>query len=89
MLKYQFLHLVKSNEEFIKSVDFPLFYMIILQRPKLLVKYISKAKYAINIREVRCFLSYLSKYDIFDQIKVLEYGKRLFKVFYSCERDSV
>ena len=63
-------------------------HMFVLQDPSLLVNYLHKARYTTNLREMRCFLSFLSKYEIFDQMKVLEYAKRLFKVLYQCERDS-
>lgn len=45
--------------------------MFILQRPELLVRYVCKARYLLNVREIRCFLSFISKYEVFDQIKVL------------------
>ena len=62
--------------------------MLILQSPSLFANYIHKTRYITNLREVRCFLSFLSKYEIFDSMKVLEYSKRLFKVLYDCEKDS-
>lgn len=62
-------------------------HMLLLQSPALLATYLHRARYVVNIREVRCFLSFLSKYDIFEPTYVLEYGKRVFRVLYEAERD--
>ena len=41
-----------------------------------------KTRYVSNIREMRCFLSFISKYEVFDQPKLLEYSKRAFRILF-------
>lgn len=47
-----------------------------------MVKYIALNKFWLNLKEVRSFISHLCKYEAYDQIKLLEFGKRMFKLLY-------
>lgn len=51
--------------------------------PYVLVKYIYCCRFVLNIKDFRCFLSYIIKEDIFDKLKTLEFGKRLFFMIFS------
>ena len=76
----QLTHLLHSNDDFAKSVDLIIFHLLLLKEPVLLIRYVQLNRYTLNLKEVRSFFSHLCKYEAFDTIKVIEFGKRLFKV---------
>ena len=82
----QFTHLLRCQEDFMKSPDILLMHLIVLHDPFLLLRYIDVNRYTINFKEVRAFFSFLSKFELFDCVKVLEFGKRVCKVLYEHER---
>ena len=65
-----------------KSIDILIYHIIIIQEPSVLINYLHLNKYQLNLKELRAFLSHLSKYETYDPIKVLGFGKRIFKAIY-------
>lgn len=57
-------------------------FVMLVNDPYVLVKYFYSNRYKINIKNFRCFLSYLIREDVFSKINVLEFGKRLFYIVY-------
>lgn len=57
-------------------------FIILVNDPYVLIKYLYQNRYKINIKLFRCFLSYLVKENIFHKVYVMEFGKRLFYVIY-------
>ena len=51
-----------------------------VQNPYALAKYIFNKRYTINYKLLRSFLSYVIKEEIFDALKVLEFGRRIFNI---------
>lgn len=72
-------HLVKCKEEF-NTFEFSLLFIILTQQPFALGKYIFCRRYRSNYKVIRSFLSYVIKEEIFDSIRVLEFGRRLFNI---------
>lgn len=46
--------------------------------PNVLVKYVYINRNTINLKHLRCFMSYMIKEDLFAKTNLLEFGKRMF-----------
>lgn len=69
----------KNREEFGK-IQFNFLFMIMTNSPYLVAKYMVCNKKFITLKNIRVFLTYLSKEDILNPYAVLEYGRRLFLI---------
>jgi hypothetical protein len=72
-------HIVRTKEEF-GRFEFNLLFIILTQNPYALTKYIFCKRYEINYKVMRSFLSYVIKEEIFDSLRVLEFGRRVFNI---------
>lgn len=62
--------------------EYYIMYIILVNDPYVLAKYLYSNIYKISIKTLRCFLSFLIKEDLFSKNNVLEFGKRLFFIIY-------
>ena len=69
----------KNREEFGK-IQFNFLFMIMTNSPYLVAKYMVCSKKFMTLKNIRVFLTYLSKEDILNPYAVLEYGRRLFLI---------
>ena len=72
-------HLVRTKDEF-TTFQFSLLFIILTQQPYALGKYIFCRRYQINYKVMRSFLSYIIKEQIFDSMRVLQFGRRIFNI---------
>lgn len=64
----------------------PIYHLITMHNPLLLLPYLHLEAHAVSLKEVRCFLSHLCKYPAYDPIKLLEFAKRTFKAMHDLHR---
>ena len=63
-------------------------FTMLVNDPYVLVKYVHVNRATLNLKHVRCFMSYMIKEDLFSKTNVLELGKRMsFIIFKSVVRN--
>ncbi len=73
-------HIGSNREDFEHSPEFTFYYIMLLNNPFSLAKYLSVRQEQVNIRLFRSYLSYVFKEDIFEGNNVLYFGRRIFMV---------
>ena len=53
-------------------------FIMLTNDPSVLVKYVYITRGTLNLKHLRCFMSYMVKDDLFSRTNVLEFGKRMF-----------
>lgn len=73
-------HVNRSREEYERNPEFTMIYIMLVQNPYVLAKYIYFRRKIVNVKIIRSYLSYIIREDIFDSLNVLEFAKRMFHV---------
>lgn len=82
LVRYSLYNLLSQKEEFSRHIEYYLMYIMLVNKPEVLVKFFYCQRYQLNIKHFRCFLSFLIKEEVFSKPRTLEFGKRLFLDIY-------
>ncbi|CAM6005941.1 unnamed protein product [Sphagnum balticum] len=74
---------LSCKDEFKSKPEYWLMFTMLVNDPFVLIKYVYSYRFSLDIKEFRCFLSYLIREDIFSQAPLLEFGKRLFQIVWT------
>jgi len=69
-----------NREDFNRSLDYTWIFIILLNNPYALAKFISVKGETLNIRIVRSFLSYVYREEIFNGFNILKLARRAFTI---------
>ena len=81
LLRYSRYNLLHQKLIF-SQPEYYLMFTMLVNDPYVLVKYVHVNRATLNLKHVRCFMSYMIKEDLFSKTNILELGKRLSFIIY-------
>ena len=86
ILRYSLTYIQTYKEE-LSPPEFYIMFIILVNDPYVLGKFLYHNRFTINFKHFRCFLSYVLKEDFFDPQAVLELARRIFYALYQTHHE--
>jgi hypothetical protein len=64
-------HILRWSEDWARSADIPIYHLLAVHDPVLLLTYLHLEGQSVSLKEARCFLIHLCTYPAYDPLKLL------------------